>query len=264
MLPFNKQIIFATRPLRYALDTLTYRLFADAEPVRSLKDRHRGKPMLIVGNGPSLNNTPLDEFAHIPSIGMNKIDLIYKRTLWRPELVVCINNLVARQNQAAFLENSIPVYLAWKSRWFIESGNRKRFNFYDTNLSNAFSTNPERGLGSSATVTYIALQIAYWMGANPAILFGVDHSFNFTGPESTYQKREGPDTNHFDPNYFQAGSYWGTPDLTQSEIDYTLARKAFEADGRKVYDATVGGKLNVFEIISIERALSIIAKENNI
>lgn len=213
--------------------------------------------MLVVGNGPSLNETPLNDFSSIPSIGMNKIDLIYPRTIWRPEFVVCANNLVAKQHQDVFAASGIPTFLAWKARWLLSGENRKKLQFFNMTLSNAFSTDPSKGFGSSATVTYIALQMAYWMGADPVILLGVDHSFKYSGPEATYQKREGPDTNHFDPNYFKAGSYWGTPDLHQSEIEYAYARQAFEADGRRVLDATVGGKLNTFGKLDIAEAIAI-------
>jgi hypothetical protein len=88
----------------------------------------------------------------------------------------------------------------------------------------------------------------------------VDHSFKYPGSKQTYQKREGPDPNHFDPNYFKVGTYWGTPDLDQCERDYGLARRAFEADGRKVYDATVGGKLEVFEKVELARAYQLVGK----
>jgi hypothetical protein len=258
MIPFNKQLLAATRPARYALDAAAFKLFGNSEPLVALKDRHRGKPMMIVGNGPSLNQTPLDDFAHVPSIGMNKIDMIYSRTTWRPELVVCLNTLVAKQHQDAFASGEIPVFVGWKARWHLKRENRQKLNFFNTNLSNAFSANAVGGFGSSATVTYIALQMAFWMGADPVIIFGVDHSFKYTGPEASYQKREGPDTNHFDPNYFKSGTYWGTPDLDQSEVDYALARDAFAASGRKVYDATVGGKLQVFEKISVEKAKQLV------
>jgi hypothetical protein len=226
----------------------------DNSALMNLKDRHRGKTMLVIGNGPSLNETPLSDFAHVPSVGMNKIDMIYPRTTWRPEVVVCLNNLVARQNQDSFAASDIPTFVAWKSRWYMRAKNRKKLNFFNTTLSNTFSTDVVQGFGSSATVTYVALQMAYWMGADTVIILGVDHSFKYVGPELSYQKREGPDTNHFDSNYFKAGTYWATPDLEQCEKDYRLARDAFQTDGRNVYDATVGGKLDIFEKISIDRA----------
>lgn len=261
MIKFNRRIISATRPLRYAIDNALYKSLADPTPLATLKDLHKNKPILVVGNGPSLNQTPLDDFVHVPSIGMNKIDMIYSRTKWRPELVVCLNNMVAKQNQYAFASSEVPVFIAWKARWHLRRENRRKLRFFNVNLSNAFSKDAVKGLGSSATVTYVALQMAYWMGADPVIIFGVDHSFIYTGPKMTYQKREGPDSNHFDPNYFKSGTYWGTPDLDQSEIEYALARQAFEAAGRKVFDATIGGKLEVFDKIGLEQAKQLIKSE---
>jgi hypothetical protein len=256
----QRRIIAATRPARYFFESILYKGFGSTEALALQRNRYLGQPMLVVGNGPSLNSTPLDDFLGVPSIGMNKIDLIYPRTNWRPSLVVCLNNLVAQQHQDYFATSKIPVFVAWKSRWLIRPENRNKIAYFNTALSNKFSTDALRGFGSSATVTYIALQMAYWMGANPVILFGVDHSFKYEGPAGTYQKREGEDSNHFDPSYFKSGSFWGTPDLDQSEIDYGLARTAFEADGRKIYDATVDGKLQVFDKISVQQASALIKK----
>lgn len=254
MIPFNKQILAATKTLRYRHDLITYRKNADKEMIRNLKDINIGKTVLVVGNGPSLNRTPLSDFERTPSIGMNKIDLIYDRTKWRPQIVVCLNNLVARQHQNHFASSEIPSLVAWKSRHFIKRSNRKNINYFNTLKESAFSTDALHGFGSSATVTFIALQLAYWMGAQNVILFGVDHSFQFKGETSTYQKTSGPDHNHFDPNYFKSGTFWGTPDLDQSEVDYHKARIAYQAKGRKIFDATIDGKLTVFPKISLDEA----------
>lgn len=253
----QRYLISLTRPARYAVESLSYRMFGDTTKLAELRNSNQGKPMLVVGNGPSLNRTPLDEFAGVPSIGMNKIDMIFPRTAWRPTLIVCLNNIVAQQHQDSFAASEIPVLVAWKARRLIRSGNRQRLTYFETKSKNAFSTDLMRGFGGSATVTYIALQLAYWSGADPVVLLGVDHSFKFSGPRATYQKRSGPDENHFDPNYFKSGTVWGTPDLVQSEIDYQLARDAFESGGRRIFDATVDGKLEVFDKISIERALEL-------
>jgi hypothetical protein len=55
------------------------------------------------------------------------------------------------------------------------------------------------------------------------------------------------DQSHFHPQYFPKGAKWQLPDLLRSEIDFSLAKNAFETDGRKIYDATIGGKCEVFE-----------------
>jgi hypothetical protein len=105
------------------------------------------------------------------------------------------------------------------------------------------------GIWEGATVTYVAMQLAYFMGFTTVILIGVDHSFKTQGPAHRLVVSEGADENHFHPEYFGKGVRWQLPDLETSERAYMKARAAFEADGRKVLDATVGGKLTVFEKI---------------
>jgi hypothetical protein len=253
-------LLSATQPFRYWVSSQLYKRYGDPAPLLALKDAYKGQPMLVVGNGPSLNETPFDDFAHVPSIGMNKIDLLFDRTVWRPKAVVCVNNVVTMQHQDVFAASEIPVFVGWKARRLVRAENRYQINYLDLTSTNAFSTDAKLGFGSSATVSYIALQMAYWMGADPVIIFGIDHSFKFQGDKMTYQKREGADVNHFDPNYFKAGTVWATPDLDQSEIDFTLARRAFEADGRRVLDATIGGKLDIFDKITLDEARALTAQ----
>ncbi|MCI0892682.1 MAG: hypothetical protein J4N65_09025, partial [Chloroflexi bacterium] len=96
------------------------------------------------------------------------------------------------------------------------------------------------------TVTYVALQAAYWMGFQEVILVGVDHRYSTAGPANAMVVSQSDDPDHFDPEYFGRGFRWQLPDLEASERSYRLARAAFEADGRRIVDATVGGQLEVF------------------
>lgn len=252
-----KKLIFWSKPIRYRLDRLTYKSLADRKPIQKLKNCLKDCPMLVVGNGPSLNKTPLDEFVDIPSIGTNKVDLIFSKFKWRPYLIICINNLVIKQNWENFVRSEIPVYLSWKGRWFAGSTHRNKVNYFLSLPTRDFSDNLVKGVGSAGTVTYAALQFAYYMGCNPVIIVGVDHSYNFSGEPNEIAKRKGPDQNHFDPNYFREGSTWGLPNLELSEIGYQYAKEAFENDGRTIYDATIGGKLDIFPKINIDEAIKI-------
>lgn len=253
--------LMSTRPLRYAVESFLYNRFADTSAIEALRDRFKGKPLLVVGNGPSLNNTPLDAFADSHSIGMNKIDMIFPRTTWRPDLVVCCNNLVIHQHWKTWRELGIPTFLAWKGRHLIPRAGRKSFAFFDATTDHDFSYDPVAGVAIGATVTYVALQLAFYTGADPVVIVGVDHSFAAPNALGTYVKMTTHDSNHFDPNYFPKGSYWGLPDLVVSELNYRAARDAFEGAGRRVLDATVGGKLDIFPKISMDEALSIFASE---
>lgn len=257
-----KMILQATAPIRYGFYNFSYRLSRESERVAGFHMRHRGKPMLVCGNGPSLNKTPLDKFVDIPSIGMNKIDLIFGRTVWRPSYIVCVNDLVFLQHKNRFLLNKIPTFLGWKTILYTALNKPDHFYFLNISLSEKFSEDITQFTGSCGTVTYTALQLAYFMGANPVILVGVDHSFASAGEPLSIVRRKGPDTDHFDPDYFSHGQYWGLPDLELNERGYRRAKEAFEAAGRRIYDATVGGKLNVFPKISINEALKIVGSSS--
>ena len=242
--------------LRYYLDSLLYniRYSAGNRQLEILKNICPGKPILVIGNGPSLNKTPLKEFAKITAIGMNKINLLFDNTSWRPNFIVCTNNLVIRQNRTFFRKSDIPVFLSWKGRWFLGTGKSREVGYFLSLNSSDFSRDLSVGVGSAGTVTYTALQFAYYMGADPVILFGVDHSFNFEGKANEIVKMKGIDPNHFDPNYFANNDRWGLPNFERIELAYRNAKAAFEGDNRKIYDATIGGKLQIFEKISVERA----------
>jgi hypothetical protein len=162
-----------------------------------------------------------------------------------------MNNLVVRQNSDFFLTSDIPVFMAWKSRWFLGGRRGKNIHYFLSKPTPAFSRDVSQWVGALGyTLTYIAMQFAYFTGANPVILFGVDHSFQYKGADMEVVKSTGPDANHFDPNYFGPGMYWGTPDLAGNQRDYERAKAAFEDDGRTILDATVGGKLQLFRKIS--------------
>lgn len=116
--------------------------------------------------------------------------------------------------------------------------------------------NPREVIFESATVTNVALQLAYYMGFSDVVMIGVDHSFASKGePNSTVTTKEF-DANHFSADYFPKGFKWQLPDLETSERGYGLARKVYEADGRKIVDATVGGKLEIFDKVEYDTLFS--------
>lgn len=253
-----KSIIFLTKPIRYWWDSVTYTR-KRRKKLESLKDKFKGQPLIIVGNGPSLNKTPLGEFLGVPSIGMNKINLLFDRTEWRPSLILCANNLVSKQNEQFYSETNIPIYLSWKNRFFINREAKRNVQYYLSDRGMEFKKDLTESVGAAGTVTYTALQFAYYTGANPVILFGVDHSFsvNDSSKSNDIEKMTTEDSNHFHKDYFAKGQYWGIPNLERSEIGFKMAKDAFESDNRNVFDATIGGKLNIFKRVSLEEALSL-------
>ena len=115
-------------------------------------------------------------------------------------------------------------------------------------INDSFQYDLTRPLVFGGTVTFVTLQIAFYMGFKQVVLVGLDHNYVEKGvPSETELRTDDRDQSHFHPQYFPKGSKWQLPDLLRSEIDYELARRAFEQDGRQILDATIGGKCQVFE-----------------
>jgi hypothetical protein len=246
MVEMSKYLRFILDKILYSIDRNNY------SKILNIKDSFKDQPIVIVGNGPSLNFTPLEKIKY-PCIGMNKINLIFKKTNWRPWGIIVANGLVLRQNKDFFNSTNINLFIPTKSKYLgIKNRDNVIYN-YETKKCE-FIKDIENGLGAGYTVTYGALQLAYYLGANPIYLVGVDHSFKYEGKANDIKRFEGDDVNHFDPEYFK-GQLWGIPDLDSSEKAYKLADEMFKNDGRKIYDATINGKLDIFEKIDLHNIL---------
>jgi hypothetical protein len=215
----------------------------------ALKDLHRGKRAFIIGNGPSLKNTDLSRLAGEFTFGMNRIYLLFPELGFSTTYLCVVNDLVIEQTAADLAALTLPKFLSWRSRKFFQRDmpfqSLPTF-LYTTYESPHFSTDVRGRVWESATVTNVALQLAFHMGFQQVILIGVDHSYTAVGKPNTTVTSQGDDPNHFSSAYFGKGFRWQLPDLDTSEIGYTFAREAYRKAGREVLDATVGGKLTIF------------------
>ena len=144
---------------------------------------------------------------------------------------------------------SIPKFLSWRSHSLYNPTSiisHLPIFLYTTYEDPAFAQDARGRLWEGATVTYVALQLAYHMGFQEAVLVGVDHDFTSKGAANKTVVSDGEDLNHFSVNYFGKGFRWQLPDLATSEKGYAMARDAYSRAGRQVLDATVGGKLTIF------------------
>ncbi|GAB4493194.1 MAG: DUF115 domain-containing protein [Anaerolineales bacterium] len=217
----------------------------------ALKNVHAGKRAFIIGNGPSLKNTDLSRLKNEITFGLNRIYLMFPELGFSSSYLVSINDLVIEQCAAEMAALEIPKFVSWRSHKFFQNLPPSSFALptflYTTYDLPRFAADARGRLWEGATVTNVALQLAFHMGIQQVILIGVDHSFASQGPANATVTSQGDDPNHFSPAYFGKGFRWQLPDLETSEIGYRLARRAYEKAGRQILDATVGGKLTIFE-----------------
>ena len=211
-----------------------------------LKDIHRGERAFIIGNGPSLKQTDLGRLKGDFTFGLNRIYLLFPELGFGTSCFVAVNDLVIQQCKDDIAALPMPKFLSWRSHRFFSPGPPPATFLYTTYDNPAFARDVRSRVWESATVTYVALQLAFHMGFAQVILVGVDHHSNVAGKANTTIVSAGDDPNHFHPGYFGKGFRWQLPDFETSEIGYRLARQAYEAADREVLDATIGGKLTIF------------------
>lgn len=208
------------------------------------KNRHSGERCVIVCNGPSLNDMNLSFLKNEVVIGLNKIFLGFTKFNFYPRYYVAVNKKVIEQSISEIRSLTSVKFLSDRVRdVFVEDSltNILKTEYYQDD----FSLDISGGLQEGYTVTYAALQIAFYLGFQTVIIIGMDHRFKFEGAPNEEKFLTGKDVNHFAPSYF-ADKKWDNPDLVNSERYYNIAKKVFEEDGREIIDATINGACTVF------------------
>lgn len=224
--------------------------------IESLKNRHIHQRCIIVCNGPSLNKTDFSLLRDEVCIGLNKIYLGFKKFKFYPKYYVSVNEKVLRQSEKQiksltsikFLSNRCPDLYSNNSLTHIINTNEP----YDR-----FCKDITVGVEEGWTVTYAALQVAYYLGFKQVVIVGMDHRFEYQGKPNESKVLNGDDMNHFSKDYFGGGQEWDNPDLINSEESYRIAREIFEADGREIIDATVDGACHIFKKQTLETCLRV-------
>ena len=242
-------------PYLRAVGLILFRILWDIHPyswvsrkrIKTWKGRFWGQKAVILCNGPSLNRVNFDDLAAsgIFTFGLNKINLLFKRSDFRPSVIVAVNPHVIEQNAEFYNKTNIPLFLDSKGKNWVRFRNNVHF-LHSAGGSGNFAKDCSISINQGNTVTYVAMQLAFHMGFKEVALVGCDHTFATKGPANKTVIAGKEDPNHFDPNYFAGGVKWQLPDITASELHYEVARDTFERNGRKIVNCTEGGKLEVF------------------
>ena len=221
--------------------------------LQRFSDCHRGERLVLVCNGPSLNQTDFSLIRREVSMGLNKIFLGFRRLHFYPRYYVAINRRVIEQSAREIAQLNCVRFLKnmGNSNPLPESALTYLLH---SRTDERFHPDVSEGFFEGYTVTFAALQLAFFMGFSKVAIVGMDHRYSYTGLPNEPHALQGPDQNHFDPSYF-SGHTWDNPDLANSERFYAIARSAYEADRRSILDCTVGGACQVFKKARLEDEL---------
>jgi hypothetical protein len=251
----------AWRTVRYRATSRNVFLAENEKRIAAYKDYHKGGRAFILGNGPSLNLCDLQLLKSEIVFGVNSIFLNYENMGFHPTYYVVEDVFVAEDRTkeinsyygpVKFFGNYLKYCLADSDRtlWL-----NVRFRYDDYPGFPHFSGNALRQVWTGGTVSYICMQLAYYMGFSEVYLLGFDHSYTVPADaiiSGTEIFSTSDDPNHFHPAYFGKGYRWHDPMVERMEMAYRRAKEEFESAGRRIYNATDGGKLEVFQRVSYE------------
>jgi hypothetical protein len=233
---------------------LSQRLIGKVGDIRNYQDIHKGQRCFIIGNGPSVNNTNFSLIKNEIVFGTNrlyetltslKINCTYYVTSNKHLMYVSFNDFCALDLPFFLGQHAAEAYAQKYVKTKKEFKKKPIILQYKRRLmweGNKMSTDLSRGTSDGDTVVIDCLQIAYYMGFKKVYLLGCDCDFSAKGhfyseiPEN--YKIESEEV----PRWFES---------------YKICKKTYEADGREIINATVGGKLEVFTRQSLGEIMKI-------
>ncbi|MFC4620089.1 PIG-L family deacetylase [Camelliibacillus cellulosilyticus] len=223
------------------------------ERLKKVKNKHRGERCFIVATGPSLTISDLEKLRHEVTIGVNSICLAFDETDWRPtyygiqdeNVYEKLREQIERlEVKAKFISDTIPkkVDIKFLENDYLFPLNMLHHNHIPGNCRTKFSSNPFKAIYSGFSVTYSMIQIAAYMGFKEIYLLGADCHYSLD------QKNHVHEYGYLSGDFLSLGNK-----MIQG---FQEAKKYADRHRIKIYNATRGGMLEVFERVNLDEVVS--------
>lgn len=227
----------------------------------TLRNKYPGRRCFLIGNGPSLRAEDLTRLHEAGEVcfAFNRIYNIFDQTPWRPDFYVSqdekmLAGCAETVGQSELGTKFIPIQMKWYhgisiqgATWFNiihqQAEAPKEFQFSDDAAS---------GLYNSSTVMYTAAQLAAYMGFSEICLIGVDHHFRVSQNNQGQIIVDENAQDYFSKNYNADRENLYIPNTEKSTLTYIAMKDHCEKRGIRVYNATRGGKLEVFPRVDFD------------
>ena len=229
--------------------------------IAQFQGKYAGQRCFLIGNGPSLRAEDLTAIhnAGIPTFAFNRVYNIFDRTPWRPTFYIsqdekmlsgCADTVDALELPVKF----IPIQLDWWQDIHIK--NALYFNIMGQTAEDPrdflFSDNAADCLYNSSTGMYTAAQLAAWMGFAEIYLIGVDHHFRISQNSQGEVIVDNTVKDYFTDKYNEDKANLYIPNTEKSTLTYIAMKQHCQQRGIRVYNATRGGKLEVFPRVEFD------------
>ena len=243
----------------------------DSAYIKSLHNKYEGDRCFIIGSGPSLRPEDLDKLAerHEICFSSNRIYKIFSQTKWRPDYYVCIDGdflfssigeIKKCGDFPKILRNDAKKYGRTEKDniWYACLDWRIQTDYYGRKPPERISADPSDHVSCFGTVTAVAIELAIYMGFSEIYLLGCDHNYALKADKdgSIHQNTSVSATyfNGADEDKSKAAKSVQCVDfMTES---YLVCKKSAEEAQVKIYNATRGGKLEIFERVDFDELMS--------
>ncbi|EKN69388.1 hypothetical protein BABA_10021 [Neobacillus bataviensis LMG 21833] len=221
------------------------------EKLKELKNKHTGERCFIVATGPSLTINDLEKLDHEFTFSMNSICLAFQETDWRPTYYgiqdIGVFNKFEKyieelDVECKFISDFISKQKPIPDDSFIYPHHLLNHTIPHPKYRTKFSDDAFAVVYDGYSITYSLIQIAVYLGFKEIYLLGAD--CNYASNMNHHFKEYGI----VDPTFLSAGD--------RMISAYLEAKKYAEKNNIKIFNATRGGKLEVFERVNLDEVLS--------
>ena len=230
----------------------------EPERLKNFNGCNEGKRCFLIGNGPSLRISDLNKIKNEISMAANHIYSIFNKTEWRPTYYFIadtrgIGDLLPYVEKMDLSFIFVP-YKALKyeksshPEWYHIREKEKYKIFACNDKEVHISENITKYFCSGGTVLFTALQFAIYTGIKEIYLLGVDFNYSYILDKWGRKRHIDGVTDYFYKEKEQKSH------LIYYTVLYAwqVARKYCDEHGIKIYNATRGGKLEVFERVDFD------------
>ncbi len=238
-----------------------------------LRDRFVGKRAFLIGNGPSLNQTPLYLLQGEESLCFNRFSLLLERLDWTPSMYMVVDGLVGADIAADIAGMRARVRDTFVTRFALSTG--QDFQEFVATGPGTHWMLPKRlhsrfdfrlpWVNPGGSVAIAGLQVLRYLGFREIVLLGIDMNQSLQtsvvrGKDGGITAESDNDPNHFDPRYFGKGKTYHEPDAqvvgnildSFERISHDLA-----ASGCRVVNASPGSAVKSYPRVDLVQHLGL-------
>lgn len=217
------------------------------EKIVAYKDKFLGQPCFIVATGPSLRAEDLELLRQtgLLSFSVNTIYKIFDQTKWRPDFYVVDDYRAIEKYKEVTEKVALEAVFIGDTKEYSEKEDPCKGIYwhhiqheYYTDRLPKFSEDYAQKCYLGYTVVYSCIQLAVYMGFKEIYLLGTDCNYVMGSKNNYFWPSDEKDVFHHE--------------LDKIFLGYQAAKKYADAHGIKIWNATRGGDLEIFERISMD------------